>query len=78
MHNFNFDENGFFTGVSLARLDPLATRHYGEPRYLLPRNATHTPTPNIELGNNERFQWNNGRWSVFVELEPEELEVEEK
>ena len=73
--NYNYDKDGIFTGETQARLDPRATQAYGENRYLLPRNATHTAPPSTSLEENERWRWTGIEWIVYVLPEPEpELE----
>lgn len=46
---YGYDLNGYFTEVVKCQLDPVATRYYGEERYLLPAQATYkAPLPDKE------------------------------
>lgn len=69
--NYNYDDEGFFTGCVPARIDPVATKHYGEQRYLLPMNATHIAIPSTVLAENQRWRFQSGEWLIFTETEVE-------
>lgn len=63
-NNYNYNEDGFFTGISIARLDIKATDKYGKDVYLSPRNSTKVPIPDITLEMGEVFRWDGSGWIV--------------
>lgn len=68
MKLYNYDDNGVFTGVSTARLDPLESTEK-KPVYLIPRNATKTPAPE-EDGKIGVFD--GSKWSLVEDHRGEE------
>lgn len=71
-----FNTYGYFTGLSDCPLDPRATDRLGEPRYLVPPDATETAPPEFDQ-DTQKARWNGETWEVeditkATDLEPDE------
>lgn len=77
---YSYDLNGYFVKVVKCQLDPLASKYYGEERYLLPAQATYkAPLPDKE---GYKVKFDGSEW-IYEEIPtppaptPEELIREE-
>jgi hypothetical protein len=72
---YNFDEDGYFSGISEAKIDPLETKIKKEDIYLLPKNATFTEV--VSPQENKRIKWDKDdqKW-IYEDIKIPEL-VEE-
>jgi len=60
---YNYNDSGFFTNISEARLDNLETIAQMKAVYLLPRNATFIQPPSHSMKH--YVKWLGTKWKVY-------------
>lgn len=63
MKIYNFDNNGYFTNESIAKIDPMESKEQGKDIYLLPKNATFVAP--IEYNSElEKIRFQDNQWII--------------